>query len=135
MKNTDNATVSQKIKQLSYLLNCIYLSIEQDEKQYAYTRWKEDEKHELYYCGWEYSRPSDYEKEDIVEQYIDQLLVFADMVATPNFFENEENFYHKYKKVEELVDGFEELAQGILIHNIINDLEEFKVNDENDENS
>jgi len=125
--NNKEEMPSKVIKQLGFHLRSLQSAIEAEEKANAYFRWKEDKDHQLWYCGWEFSRDSQFNKEDLMQDYIERLFILANLVETPNYFTDHENFFTKYKDITEDVDAFIELIQDITIHNIIDDLDEFKV--------
>lgn len=132
MKKHDDS-VSNIVKQLGFYLRYLTSAIETEEKTNAYFRWKDDENHELWYCGWEFSHESRFDKDTVIQDTLEKLLILADIVETPSYFDQHENFYTKLHDVEEDIEGFIELMQEIAIHNIINDMEEFKVKDEEEE--
>lgn len=133
MKKHDKTTTIQLSKDLAWKLRCLYGAVEQDEKLNAYYRWKNDEHHWLWYCGWEFSHDSYFEKDSFIEQKVNDLLVFTDLIETPNYFEDSENFYKKLSDVREEVEGTVEIFQEIMIHNIIEDLREFELKDDDEE--
>lgn len=125
--NNKEETPSKIIKQIGFLLRWLKNAIEEEEKSFAYFRWKDDEKHELWYCGWEYSRESRFNIDDTIRNYTEKLFIFANLVKTPDYFSEHENFFTKYNDLVEDIDGFCELIRDIVIHNIIDELDEFKV--------
>lgn len=125
--------ITQMSKDLGWKIRLIYSAVEDDEKKRLYYRWKEDEKHEVWYCGWEFSRDSCFEKDDFIETKINDLLVFADLIKTPDYFEDSEKFYKKLTDVREEVDAIVEIFEDIVIHNIIDDLKEFEEKDDEEE--
>ena len=48
-------------RQIKNSLKSIKTIVFNSEKKSAYERWKEDEDHELWYSGWEYSKPPTFE--------------------------------------------------------------------------
>ena len=132
MKHHDES-VSNIIKQLGFYLRCLANAVEEEEKHNAYFRWKEDKDHELWYCGWEFSHEARHDKDEIMQDTVERLFIFADLVETPSYFDQHENFLTKLHDVEEDIDGFVEFMQEITIHDIINDLDEFKKTDEEEE--
>lgn len=123
--NSDKDT--RKIAQtIGFNLRMLASSVEQNEKQTAYDRWKNDDKHELWYCGWEFSHPCEYDKDDIIENTIDRLTILADVVKTADYFDDGEKFSQKWTEVSEEVDGFTEMMSDYYIHQIIDDLADFE---------
>ena len=131
MKNKDSSTY-QTLKHIKFMLECMYRAIEQDEKENAYFRWKEDEKHQLWYCGWEFAHDASIDKEELIDDTVEKLFILADLVETPNYFEAHDNFFTKYRDIVEDIDGFIESISEIAIHSIINELDEFKLKDDDE---
>ena len=129
MKNKDSSTY-QVIKHIKLMLECMYKAVEQDEKESAYFNWKENKDHQLWYCGWAFSRDTSLNKEDVINNTVERLFILANIVETPSYFEANEDFHTKYQDISENIDGFIECISDIVIHNIINDLDEFKLKDE-----
>ena len=123
--NSDKSTV--KIAEtIEFNLRMLYGLIEQDEKYNAYKRWKEDEEHMLWYCGWEYSHNASYDLDSITESTTDRLVILADVVKTPDYFDDGERFSEKWTEVSENVTGYTDMCRELVIHDIIDDLKEFK---------
>lgn len=132
MKKHDDSVFS-KVKYLKNTLTFLANQVEQYEKQNAYYRWKSDENHWLWYCGWEFARECSFDKDDMIERHVKDLLVLSDIVETPDYFENSEKFYRKLEEVDENIDGFVEIMSDYYIHEIIKDLDEFKLNDDDED--
>ena len=124
---TTEETSSNIIKHIVYLLKCLITAIEQEEKTNLYFRWKNNEKHEVWFCGWEFSRECTHDIDEILENCTENLMILASMVKTPNYFTEHDNFNIKYNDIKEDVEGFIELVQECVIHKFINDLKEFEV--------
>ena len=63
------------------------------------------------------------------------MLVFVDLVETPDYFEDSEKFYKKLSDLKGEMDDIIEIYEDIIIHNIIDDLKDFekKYDDEEEE--
>lgn len=131
MKPTEDAPAVIQSK-LNALLTYLNQLIKEDERQNAYDRWESDENHELWYCGWQFAKDSSITEEELINNTIDNLFLFVDIVKTPDYFDEHEKFYDKLNDVNNEIDGFIECAQEIIIHEIIDDLEPFKVKDDDD---
>ena len=78
-----------------------------DTKYWEYARWKEEEKHTLYYCGWEYSRLEDAPDIDDTIRYVtERLTMLHTLVKSGEYFsdESESNWYKKLNEVEDLIN-------------------------------
>ena len=52
--------------------------------------------------------------------------MYADIVKTADWYSEEEKFYQKWNAVKSEIDGFIEIITELAIHEIIDDLKEFK---------
>ena len=111
---------------IGFQLRMLISSIELNEKFIAYKRWKEDDEHELWYCGWQFSHPCEFDKDSILERTIDELTILADVVKTPDYFEDIEKFDRKRTEIIEQLDDFAETMSDAAIYDIIEDLKEFE---------
>jgi hypothetical protein len=135
LKNHDNDDTRKIATTIGFNLRMLISSIELDEKFSAYKRWKEDADHELWYCGWQFSHECEIDKEGIIEQTIDELTILADVVKTPDYFEDIDKFTRKREDIIEHLDDFECTMSDIAIYGIIDELREFeKKYDDEEEN-
>ena len=135
LKNHDNDDTRKIATNIGFNLRMLISSIELDEKYSAYKRWKEDADHELWYCGWQFSHECEIDKEGILEQTIDELTILADVVKTPDYFEDIDKFTRKREEIIEQLDDFEYTMRDLVVYGIIDDLREFekKYDDEDEE--
>ena len=120
---------------IGFQLRMLTSSIELNEKFVAYKRWKEDDEHELWYCGWQFSHPCEFDKDSILERTIDELTILADVVKTPDYFEDIEKFDRKRTEIIEQLDDFAETMSDAAIYDIIEDLKEFEEKDDEEESA
>ena len=137
LKNHDNDDTRKIATAIGFNLRKLISSIELDEKFSAYKRWKEDADHELWYCGWQFSHECEINKEGILEQTIDELTILADVVKTPDYFEDIDKFTRKRENIIEQLDDFEYTMRDFVVYGIIDELREFekKYDDEEEENN
>ena len=121
---------SQILQHIKFLLRCLDNAVRDEENTNAYFRWKDDEKHELWYCGWEFSHESYVDKDTTMNNTAESLFILTDIVETPSYFDNHEQFFTKYNDIVEDIDGFIDAMRECAIHDIINDLDEYKVKNE-----
>lgn len=114
-------------KDIENMVNSIVWTVDNDTMHDAYERWENDENNELWYCGWQFSRPCQFDKDKVIQNNVDELTILADVVPTADFFENEEKFYDKVNRINEIIDGLAEILIEIKIHQIIEELREFEV--------
>ena len=135
LKNHDNDDTRKIATTIGFNLRMLISSIELDEKFSAYKRWKEDADHELWYCGWQFSHECDVDKEGVLEQTIDELTILADVVKTPDYFEDIDKFTKKREEIIEQLDDFEYTMRDLVVYGIIDELREFeKKYDDEEEN-
>lgn len=133
LKDNSDKSTTKIAENIGFQLRMIASEVEQDEKYIAYKRWKSDENHELWYCGWEFSHGCRFEKDEVIENTIDRLTILADVVKTADYFDEGEKFSQKWTEISEEVDGFVEMMSEYFIHQIIEDLREFEVKYDDDE--
>lgn len=103
---------------LRILLNVVKSQV----KQEAYYQYKEDGS--VWFCGRQYSIDQHIDEEEEIVRVLNNLLILANLVDTPNYFTNKDDFNKKFEEIEEEVIEFEETAREIAIHEIINDLKD-----------
>lgn len=116
--------ISNAIEQLVFLAKL-------QEYGFAYREWKREK--EITYFQDEYDVETDEELEDEKTRTIKDLYIIASVVDTPDFFEDRDNFEELVREIEEIIEEFEENVQGYYIHEIQEDLKEFKKNYDLDE--
>ena len=114
------------INQIKTILKSIKIIVFNSEKKSAYERWKEDENHELWYSGWEFSKPSVFELDKLINDTSETLLMYTDIIKTADWYSEEENFYKKWNAIKSEINGFIEIITELAIHEIIDDLKEFE---------
>lgn len=117
---------------LTALVKCLQSSIEREQKESIYNQWKENENHEIWFCGWQYAREATLTNEEIVASTVDNLFIYCDLVQTPDYFDDHEKFYEKLNNINEEIDGFEESIIENYNHFVINDLHAYKVGGEDE---
>ncbi len=127
MKSHNNTY--QIASEIEFNIKLLANQIKEEEKRNAYFRWKENEKGELWYCGWQFATDATIDEDDAIKNTVDQLFMFADIIETPNYFEETDHFFKKYQDIEESIDDFVEVIENIAIHDIINDLKEYEEKD------
>jgi len=133
LKPTEDSVylISKNIKQK---LNGIMFFLKEQVKYDTYFRWKESDDKTVNFCGWEFSRDSDFSEEEIVKNAIENLSMLCDVVTTPDYFDKNEKFYTKWNHIKEEVDNFVDIYYDILEHNICDDLREFELGYDDDDN-
>jgi len=108
--------------------------INQSEEQFAYDRWKEDGK--LWYCGWEYSHDyCNHTKEEIYDYVVERLTILKFCAETGDYFDSESHFDDKARDIDDILTYFEDMMREIKIYEIMNDLKDYRVGDDEDEDN
>lgn len=130
LKDHKESGTYQIQKQIEFYLKLLSGQIEANEKEFAYKRWLEDDEHELWYCGWEFSHEEGHDIDIITQETLEHLVLLSYVVETPNFFSDRENFWEKYRVIRDYLEDYISAVETHYIHQIINDLDEFKVGDD-----
>ncbi len=133
MRDNSGKSTSVLLSELTFALRYLKACVEINEKHSAYNRWKADKDGELWYCGWEFSHESEIGADDLIENALDELFLFADVVKC-NFFDNEDNFWEKRRHVHEQLEGFVESMSDVVIHGIVDELREFELKYDDEDN-
>ena len=132
MKEHDGG-YSRIYRDLKMLLALLKTEVYDLEKESAYERWNSDENKELWYCGWEFARPSSFDADELMKHYLEDFVIFTDVIKTPDYFENSEKFFDKVNELNEKLSGFIECYSDLCIHDIIDELDEYKLKYDEDE--
>lgn len=106
--------------------------INQSEEQFAYDRWKEDGK--LWYCGWQYSHDyCQHNREDVYDYVIERLTILKFCANSGDYFDSESHFDDKVRDIDEVLAYFKDTISEIKIFEIMNDLKDYRIPDDCDE--
>ena len=108
--------------------------INQEEEQFAYDRWKEDNK--LWYCGWEYSHDyCQHNREDVYDYVIERLTILKFCAPSGDYFDSESHFDDKARDIDDVLGYFEDMIREIKIYEIMNELKDYRLPDDYDEDN
>ena len=108
--------------------------INKAEEQFAYDRWKED--NDLWYCGWEFSHDyCPHDKKEIYDYVIERLTILKFCAETGNYFDSGSHFDDKGRDIDDVLEYFENMMSEIKIYEIMNDLKEYRIPDDYDEDN
>lgn len=106
--------------------------INQAEEQFAYDRWKEDGK--LWYCGWEFSHDyCNHTRDEIYDYVIERLTILKFCAESGNYFDSESHFEDKASDIDDVLAYFEDMMSEIKIYEIMNELKDYRIPDDYDE--
>lgn len=112
---------------LSYLNNVV----KSDVRKWVANEYKE--KGEVYFNGWNYAKDEcDFDYDDIFLSTLKNLVLLK-QVQTPNYFDDIDKHYDKRNGIERELDGFVECCAEIANFEIMNEMKEFRVNDDYDD--
>ena len=108
--------------------------INQEEEQFAYDRWKEDNK--LWYCGWEYSHDyCQHNKKEVYDYVVERLTILKFCAETGDYFDSESHFDDKARDIDDVLGYFEDMIREIKIYEIMNELKDYRLPDDYDEDN
>ena len=132
MKGNDGKDIQTTINEYRLELNYLAKSAEMFSRNATYEQYQEDK--EVWFCGWEYSRPYDAPDMADTEEYVmKELLLETYVVKTADYDENGESFYSKVGRIMDLLDYFEETASKSADFQMMEELKEFRIPDGLDE--
>lgn len=106
--------------------------INQAEEQFAYDRWKED--NVLWYCGWEFSHDyCQHNREDVYDYVIERLTILKFCAETGDYFDSESHFGEKDRDIDDVLAYFKDVMSEIKIYEIMNELKDYRIPDDYDE--
>lgn len=113
---------------LKSYLTCWYNDIVKTTKKDVYDEYVAD--NEITFYGYEFSRGASNVKDELIKNILEKLIILADVISTPDYFESQEKFYDKLNDINEELTYFEEESIDIVKHEIMNDLSEYELKDE-----
>ena len=130
LKDTEGKDVSRNIE---IYLRFIEKAIESDINQMIKDNFNED--NEFWFCGWEYARESQLDYERVFNGYIENLSILAEIVKTPDYFEDREKFDEKVNAIQEELEGFEDFIYTEYRHKLCEQFKDCRVPDDAEEDS
>lgn len=89
-----------------------------------------DNEKKVWFCGWQYAHDNDYDKKDIMDHTLKQLLVLKTVVPTPDYFEAKQNFDTKLHDIEEIIEDMKDILWECWIYEVIEELSPYEKNDD-----
>lgn len=135
MTDHDIKDIKQVIEHIRYLLSSMKFDIKSDCYKYAVERYEEDEDKTIWFCGWQYSHSDNDESEEDITSYVtDNLVNFACVIKTPDWFDENEKFGEKLTEIDNMIEYFCDEISLCGDYEIIHKLKDFDItNKENDE--
>lgn len=126
LKNPDPQTnpIEKLVSKINNAIEQLVFLAKLYEYGFAYREWKKEK--EITYFRDEFDVETEEELEDEKTRTIKRLYIIASVVDTPNYFDDRDNFEELVREIEEIIEEFEENVQGYYIHEIQEDLKEFK---------
>ena len=139
MKKHEDApyfNINKRISEIRFKLQSIKHYVDAKTRHDIYEQYCNDENNEFYFCGWEYSRPYEYDDiESITEQVIEKLILLSEIVETPNYFTEIEYFYDKVNAINGEIEYFCESVSLATDFDIMEEFKEYKLKDDEDTES
>lgn len=122
-RTNDNNDCLRKIEfNLNYLVNCA----EQECNNDAYEQYKEDG--EITFCGWDtYDEYLKKDYDDWFDYAYEKLVLFAKVIPTMDYYDENEKFSRKISDIKSLLDDFYYEMYRQSIKKLINELLEFEL--------
>lgn len=116
-------------RNINLYLKSIYKNAQAEAENLAYHQFQEDG--EIWFTGWDKAQDSVWDNiDDLCRVNYDSLFIIA-LVKTPDYFENEENYYKKYNDICETINTFREECFDFAQHELMEKFKEYK--DKNEE--
>lgn len=120
----NNENISSIIDILEFNLRLLKGYAEEEKKHAIYDQFQEEK--EIWFCGWQYSSDIEYTADDTLNNTLRTLLLYCKVVDTPDYFENNDNFFKKQNDISEEINSFIENIQECFIHEVIKKFEPYK---------
>lgn len=130
MLDHTNDKIGEVIEKIRLLLNMLSYDAISMSYKYAMDRYEEDEDHEVYFWGNEYSHT--YPDTTIEESYkhvLPKLVTMCCVVKTADWYEDSNKFYDKEHEIDSLIEYFIEISSLNGDYEIIDMLKEWEVKD------
>ena len=131
MTSDEKDSVYNAYFEFERLLKGLDTSIKNDVYENVYKQFEQEGK--VWFCGWQYSRECDYDKEEVIRRTMEQLTELKMIVKTPDYFDENEKFIQKKNDIEEILIGFEEVLTECWQFEVIKDLEQYIDKSETDD--
>lgn len=116
------------------LLKYIESEIERSEHRHAYNLWKEDG--EVWYCGWTYAKTHpELEMSEVYDFVLKKLVLLHYCAKSGDYLDEGDQFHNKLNEIEEILEYFEDQCMEHARFEIMDELKEFRVGEEYDEQS
>ena len=130
-KTNPLSDVKTGVFNIKLFLSGLQAQVKEQEEQYAYDRWKNDDEHLLWYCGWEFSHEeSQHNEKDIYDYVVEKLTLLKFCTETGDYFAEDSNFFEKVKEIDEVLDYFEDAMSELKIYEIMHELKEYRIPDD-----
>lgn len=130
LKDTEGKDISRSIE---FYLRMIEKAIEADVNQIVKNTFNDEG--EFWFCGWEYARESQIDYDRVYNCYVENLSILAEIVKTPDYFDDREKFDEKVNAIQEELDGFEDLVYTEYRHKLCEKFKDCRVPDEPEEDT
>ena len=99
----------------------------------AYAQYEKDPDKEIYWCGWDKARREcDWTDQSVLDNTIEDLLMFALIIPTKDYYNQDENelFYEKWNSIKEKIEGFSESIYDWYIFEIMEQLVDYRTGED-----
>lgn len=126
LQDNSNKPVMELVYQIRDKLKCIAKDIEMRQKKSAIDDFYNEG--EFGYHGWQYSHDEcNFDLDDMIDREGERLLLLAKVIPTPDYFAECEKFYQKWNEINNIINGFMEIVQEIVVYDIMHDFREYEI--------
>ena len=113
---------------IKYKLMEIMDNLKKEQKRNILKDIDESKDGEFYYCSMNvHNSYCPFEKETLIEDTIDNLVILNAIVSHPDYFDDKDKFYDLKNDIVEEIEGFIECANDVVICEIEEEYREFRV--------
>lgn len=119
------------ITELRWMLQMYVYTLRTSCEKYIYEQWERDQEIEMV-LPYDASEKYD-DEEQLINHILDKLVLFSDVVKTPDYFNEHEKFYDKLNELDEELDWVKDEIVKYCDSQIREDLKEFIVTETADD--
>lgn len=94
--------ISNLIKDVNFKTKQYLFLLKEKAKYHIYNTIKNEG--EIYFCGWQYSQTTEYDKQTIIDSITENICIQKLIVTTPDYFDDCEKFNQKRNEISMILD-------------------------------
>ena len=127
----EHDSTDKVVTELRWMLQMYVYTLRCSCEKYIYEQWERDQEIEMvlpYPCDEIDGKYDD--EEQLINRLLDKLVLFSDVVKTPDYFDESEKFYSKLNELDGDLEWIKDEIVNYCDSQIREDLKEFKVDDD-----